>query len=230
MRRYLALVVCLSVLCFVAGAAQAGMIVLGTSGWQASWDVSLDPYVSVTVDSETSSAVYIEKAAQFTQAPGPGGFQAISIQFTQISYPAVTQIIINDESLTNQTGVDWTDFHFEVLDGPNAAFNSALTDASAGGTGFTTSPLDNQTWGAGDTSFTVDGFGLGAGGTDAVVAAGTDWYPGNGALDGELFIDVVPSENAPYTVFTLKERPTPEPATLGLLLIGGLAILRRRSR
>ena len=69
---------------------------------------------------------------------------------------------------------------------------------------------------------------MGPGGSDAVVAAGSSWYPGSGALDGELFIDVVPSENAPYTVFAFKERPTPEPATLGLMLLGGLALLRRR--
>ena len=46
----------------------------------------------------------------------------------------------------------------------------------------------------------------------AVVANGTQWFPGNGALDGELFIDVVTKPAAPFTVFTLKETPTiPEP-------------------
>ena len=49
--------------------------------------------------------------------------------------------------------------------------------------------------------------------------------------DGELFIDVVSATEEPsYTVFTLKETPTPEPATLGLLLIGGLALLSRRKK
>ena len=62
MSRHLILVVCLSGL-LLAGTAQAGTIVLGTSGWQASWDGSLDGYVDITVDSETSSAVFIEKSA-----------------------------------------------------------------------------------------------------------------------------------------------------------------------
>ncbi|MBA7554762.1 hypothetical protein ES705_47393 [subsurface metagenome] len=176
------------------------------------------------VDLVTEDEVYIQKAAEFTQPPGPAGFATIAIQFQQVSADAVSQIIIADEIITNSTGVDWTDFHWELLNGPDAVFDSAATLAA----GFYTSPLDNKTFGSGDTSLMVDGFGLGPGGSDAVVAAGAVWFPGDGATNGELFIDVVPSAQEPYTVFTLKETPTPEPATLGLLLIGGLALLRRR--
>ncbi|MBA7554761.1 hypothetical protein ES705_47392 [subsurface metagenome] len=76
----------------VTPAARAAIIPLGTSGWQASWDASLDPYVSITVDSETSEAVYITKTAEFTQPPGPGGFKTIPIQFQQTSSTAVSLI------------------------------------------------------------------------------------------------------------------------------------------
>lgn len=75
-------------------------------------------------------------------------------------------------------------------------------------------------------TFSVDGLGQGPGGTDAVVANGTFWFPGLGA--GELYIDVVPTEVEPFTAFTLKEFPVPEPATCLLVVLGGLVLARRR--
>ncbi|MEP0848595.1 MAG: PEP-CTERM sorting domain-containing protein, partial [Phycisphaerae bacterium] len=73
----------------------------------------------------------------------------------------------------------------------------------------------------------VDGFGLGPGGTDAIIPNGGIWFPGDGASDGELVIDVTTHAQAPFTVFTLKETPTPEPSSV-LLLVAGAALLRRR--
>lgn len=206
----------------------ADTVVLGNSGWEASWDSSLDPYVEIIVDLVTPDAVFIQKAAEFIQPPGPGGFPSIAITFRQIDANAVSQIVINDEIITNSTGFDWTDFHFELIDGLDAVFNRVLTDGSAGGNGFNTSPFDNQTWSADLQALTVDGFGLGPGGSDAIVPSGSTWFPGGGAADGELYIDVVPQPQAPFTVFTLKETPTPEPASLVLLALGGLLAVRRR--
>lgn len=201
----------------------------GSSGWKASWDASLDPFVDIIVDLVTPGAVFIQKSAQFTQGPGPGGFPTIPITFTQLVPGAVGQIVFNDEIITNSTGVDWTDFHFEILNSGDAVFNPALTNASAGGAGFTTAPLTNQMFAPDNLSFWVDGFGLGVGGSDAVIPNGTQWFPGDGAFDGELYIDVVTKAAAPFTVFTLKETPTvPEPATLGLLAFGAFLLLARR--
>ncbi len=207
-------------------AAQAGSIVLGDSGWEAIWDVSLDPFVDIAVDAVTDNAVFIEKSAEFTQGPGPGGFPAIPIVFRQIAVPAVEMIVINDEIITNSTGADWTGFNMTLLDGGNATFNQALTDASGGGAGFSTSPFDNQLFGNSDTLFSVNGFGLGPNGSDATVADGGIWFPG---LVGELYIDVVPQTTAPFTLFTLKETPTPEPTT-GVLLMAAAALCTRRRR
>lgn len=211
-----------------APAALGGTIVLGGSGWQAQWAPSLDPYVQIVFDSFDGSTLYIQKAAQFIQGPGPGGFPSIPIQFQQIAFPAATRIVINDESIFNSTGVAWTDFHFELVDSGDAVFNPALTNASAGGSGFNTSPFDNQSFGAGNTTFDVNGFGLGPGGTDAIVPNNSGWFPGSGASDGQLYIDVTVRAQQPYTVFTLKETPTPEPATLALLLLGSAMLWRRR--
>ena len=59
----------------LAAPLHAGMILLTdnegqSSGWKASWDDSLDAYVSITVDDVIfqSDAVYIQKTAEFTQA------------------------------------------------------------------------------------------------------------------------------------------------------------------
>ena len=221
----------------------AGSIVLGNSGWGASWDNSLDLFVNVVVDGENSTQVFIQKSATFVQGLGPGGiFPTIPITFQQLEPTTVTQIVINDEIITNSTGHDWTDFHFELLDSGDAAFNRTLTDASTP-QGFFTSPFDNQTWGGQlgpdlYTEFWVDGFGLGAGGSDAIIPGqfpGNVWFPGDGAFNGELFIDVVPQAQAPLTVFTLKETPTfiPEPSTAVLIVLGmigwaGVVACRRR--
>ena len=202
----------------VAPAAQAGSIVLGDSGWEAIWDSSLDGLVDIQVDVVTDDAVFIEKSAEFTQGPGPAGFPTIPIVFRQIAFPAVTQIVINDEIITNSTGVDWTGFNMTLLDSGNATFNPGLTNASGGGLGFSTSPFVNQAFGDDNTAFTVDG---------GVVAAGDIWFPG---LTGELYIDVIPQTEAPFTLFTLKETPTPEPATGVVLMLTAAACIRRRRR
>ena len=51
---------------------------------------------------------------------------------------------------------------------------------------------------------------------------------GGTMADGQLYIDIVTNPQAPYAQFVLKELPTPEPGTAALLLIGLLAISRRR--
>jgi hypothetical protein len=204
-----------------ASTALAGSTVLGTSGWRASWDPTLDPYVNIYLDTVDVDAVYITKSADFTQPPGPGGFAPIPILFEQIAWPAVHQIVIEDETITNHTGHDWTDFHWDLLDGTDATFNDGPDFL------FTTSPFDNQSFSPDLKGFWVDGFGLGPGGTDAVIPNGTVWTPGSGAGGGQLAMDVVVNQNEPYTIFTLKETPTPEPAAI-VLLLAALAACRRR--
>jgi hypothetical protein len=206
----------------IASSANAGTTVLGASGWQASWDPTLDGLVDIVIPPSappTSSTIFIQKSAEFIQGPDQFGlFPTIPITFQQIGPSSISQIVILDEIITNSTGADWTDFHFDLLDSGDAWFKH---DA---GFFFTTSPLDHQVFSPDNRSFNVDGFGLGPGGTNAVVPKNTVWYPGDGASDGNLVIGVVSRGN---TVFTLKETPTPEPASLILLALGFL-LLRRR--
>jgi hypothetical protein len=207
----------------VASNAGAATVLLGASGWQASWDNSLDPYVDVHVVATGADEVFIQKSAEFTQGPNQFGlFPTIPIVFRQIAANAVSKIIIEDEIITNSTGTDWTDFHMDILNMGDAWF------AHPPGFFFTTSPFDNQSFSPDSMSFNVDGFGLGPGGSNAVVPSGSTWFPGDGVTDGELVIQTNPHAQAPFEVFTLKETPTPEPATLALLAIGALAATRRR--
>lgn len=206
----------------MAGAVQADTVVLGTSGWQASWDSSLDGLVDIVLDGITSDSVIIQKAVEFTQPPGVGGlFPPVAVVFQQISANAVPNIIITDEILTNSTGTAWTDFHMQLVDSGDAVFNPAATT----GSGFSTAPFGHLTFGSGNTTLDVDGFGLGPGGSNATVPHGGIYSPG--AAAGELYIVTNPHSSAPFTTFSLKESPTPEPAT-GLVLLLGATLLRRR--
>lgn len=206
----------------VVSSANAGFVVLDNTGWQAVWDSSLDPYVQIHYNGVVGNSILIQKSAEFTQGPNRYGvFPSIPIQFQQIGPSTINEIVILDESIRNSTGVDWTDFHFDLLDGTDAYFDEYQDFF------FTTAPLNNQQFVNNHQGFYVDGFGLGPDGTDAVVPAGSPWFPGDGASDGDLVISVVSKSAEPYTVFTLKETPTPEPASLVLLALGALMLRRR---
>jgi MYXO-CTERM domain-containing protein len=203
--------------------AGAATIVLGGSGWTASWDDSLNPYVDIHVVNYDGTNLVIQKSAEFIQGPNVFGlYPTIPIVFRQTAASTLASIVIEDEIITNSTGTDWTDFHFDLLDSGDAIFRDGP------GFWFTTNPLDHQVFSANHLSLSVDGFGLGPGGSDAVVPNGSTWFPGDGASNGDLIIDVTGHASAPFTVFTLKETPTPEPATFALVAFGAAALLRRR--
>lgn len=113
---------------FLAGAlafgsnAQAGSLVLGNSGWRASWSSSFDnadyTYVTLTVLAETDSTVVIQKTAVFADGPDQHGLIApIEINFEQTRADAAKNIVVTSESVTNASGVDWNSFQFIIEDG-----------------------------------------------------------------------------------------------------------------
>jgi hypothetical protein len=157
--------------------------------------------------------VFIQKSAEFTQGPVNGVFPSIPIVFRQTGPSTVTNIVIDDEIITNSTGVDWDDFHLNILNAGDALFNPAATADShgPGPIGWTIAPFT-------EAAFTPDLLGLDI--WAGTVPAGGLWFPGDGAFNGQLWIDVVSKENAPYTLFTLKEMPTIEiPPQRGTLTI-----------
>lgn len=196
------------------GTAQAGVVNIG-GGWQASWDSSLDGLVQIVSDGVAGDAVFIEKSIEFT-----GAFNAVPIVFTQIDPNAVSNIVINDEIISNNSGVDWSAFRMQLIDGGDVAFDQAST-ASSGGSGpigFSISPFTTA-------SFTPDSMQLNIGG--GTVPNGTQWFPGSGVSDGQLWmhVNLTPGQNK---VFTLKESYIPTPGAVALFGVAGLAAKRRR--
>ena len=193
------------------------------SGWQA-----IVPDATVTgivIDAITpGSDVRIQINKNFLFPPDVGGvFPAIQIIFSQTLPDAQTvpQIIIEDESITNLTGVTWADFHWALLDGGDVWFDIAAS------TPFDTTPFVNQMF--------ADNFGFGDPNkaTDLWVDGGTllpfgSFFPGITGANGSLVMEFDLSST--NTDFALKEFPTPEPTTLALLAFGSLGLVARRRK
>ena len=210
-----------SALALAPMSAHAGLVDIG-GGWEALWDNSLDDFVDVIGTDVTTDAVFIQKSAEFTQGPQNGIFPTIAITFRQTSADAVSNIVIDDEIITNSTGIAWLDFHMVLLNGNDAVFDDVATATSGGPgpIGFSISPFTQA-------AFTSDRKRLDISG--GIVPDGGVWFPGSGVSDGQLWISVSPKENEPFTVFTLKEAPTvPAPSTVCLLAIGAMSLLGRR--
>jgi hypothetical protein len=193
----------------------------GDSGWNVTYDGAA---VDVTVDLVrlSSGFVVLEVAKDFTRPPDPetGAYPPLDLVFAQRLGDAATaaRIIIADESVTNLTGLDWTDFHWEVLG------EDAWLDVPASGRFGVQPPphFQAQAWafldGDADRASALAVF-------DGLVAPRTSYFPGTDDSDLTIRADLSGSDPAG---FTLREYPTPEPATLALVGLGALAMAARR--
>ena len=212
----------------IAAPASAGTVVLGDSGWEAHWHSSLNPYVDIDFMEIVDNTIFIQKSAEFTQGPVNGIFPSIAIKFRQVDESDITNIVIEDEIVDNNTGVAWTGFNMKLMDHGEVFFDVDQTANSGGGgpIGWSIDPFTTAIFDRDDTKLKISG---------GVVEDGESWFPGGGANDGQLWIDVTSGDEGDFTRFTLKERPSgaviPGPSSL-LALAGmlGFAGTSRRRR
>ena len=214
-------VLAVSVAVMFAGTAEAAVIQLGDSGWLAA--VNQDWDIGVVVDDIIDDAVIIQIVKRFVGEPDEFGLMpAMYIEFIKNSEQAVGQIIITDEFVTNDTSQNWIDYHMELavsIFDPEAGFS---TDSNPSGDQFAAVVLSGSN-GYNGLPTRFDFY-------DGLVPNNPqdqdDFRPGYDS--GSMIIVADPQMEIGQRIL-LKEYPTiPEPATLGLLLVGGLALLRRR--
>lgn len=211
---------------FAVQSANAGSVVLGNSGWVASWSDALDGNVAINYDFESRDAVYVEKFINFDGQSDllAGNVDPVAIVFQKVSTNATPYIVMNDEILINNTGMDWTGFEFTLLPSNGAVvFDQGRTDIAPPGNGFSIDPFTTHAYNANSTILTVGG------GVVGTQAGSNIWFPGTES--GGLAIQT----NALGTqlgAFTLKEMPIgiplPTAAWSGLSGLVGLALLGAR--
>ena len=219
LRYYIVVIVAVVLIPF--STAQSAFIQLGDSGWSAA--VNQDWDIGVVVDETTNDAVIIQIVKRFVGEPDEFGLMpAMYIEFIKNSEQAVGQIIITDEFITNDTSRNWIDYHMELavsIFDPEGGFSLA---SNPSGDQFATVVLSGSN-GHNGLPTKLDFY-------DGLVPNNPedqdDFRPGY--YSGSMIIVADPEMQVGQRIL-LKEYPTiPEPATLGLLALGGLTLLRRR--
>lgn len=219
------LLVVLAGMLIFAGQAQAASKVLTGSGWRVHFGSGLN----VTLDGVTNdrAEVKIEKIAQFTE-PFEGGIgPTLEITFEQISYDAVPYIVVDSESVFNQTGTAWSAFRFNLTEATNGASDHVKFDEAKtflDDDPFNIDPFTNYTLNSDATELVVGG---------GVVPNNSVWTPGSGNGAGELVIYGAPVSSGTKRAFFFKEQPIiplPAAAWTGLSGLLGVGLFSKKLR
>ena len=199
------------------------------SGWVASVDPDAVWPIGVVVDEVNDDAVIIQIKKTFLGSPDEYGLMAaMFVEFLKKSEDAVGKIIITDEFVTNDTTEDWIDYHMVLMVSENVPEAGFSNDSDPDGDQFSTVVLsDSNGYNGLPTILTFRDGLVPMHPTDL-----DDFQPG--FASGSIIIVTDPNLPADPTLLNagqivLKQYPTiPEPTTLALLLLGGLALLKRR--
>lgn len=223
--------------CSVANASVETIPLISPTGADSGWNVSLDTAsTSIVVDlvNFNLDIMVIQISKEFTVPKNPftGMFPPIILDFIQRLPDAGTvgTIVIADETITNQTGWVWEDYHWQVMNDGEVWFDIEASTTF----GIQDEPhFQSQYW------HTVAGEAGKADGLtvyNGEVADGTSYFPG--IENGDLVMRIDLSSER-YLSFTFKQFPTedgyvPEPATaaiigVGLAVMGIKRIVRRRA-
>jgi len=210
----------LIVIALCASTAMGDAIPLDKGGASSGWSVTPSHTdILVEVDSITSTAVTIS-ITKTLDAPSAGELSTRNLVFQQTGTDAntVSQIIIADEEITNDSGYTWTAYRWVILSavsGDPAKFN---TTASAS---WDVTPFTTSQW-VGVSGSLADELKASGGLIPDDSDANPDFTP-----SGNLVIDVDTSGMMPV-VFSFKQIAVPEPCAMGIVAVGGMFLLRRR--
>jgi hypothetical protein len=113
----------------------------------------------------------------------------------------------------------------KLMNGGTVDFNLAMTAASGGSgpIGFSIDPFTTAQFQENNTKLKING---------GFLLDGDTWFPGGGATNGQLWINVTSGGEGDFGHFTLKERPLGGviPGPSALLAMGGLLFVMRRRR
>lgn len=228
MPRIKILLIMSAITALTAPAAKSAVLDIGDSGWQMI--VSADnqlvgdigyPYIYGTIN----DAVHLELDKTFRKGPDEFGFMSpLTIEFKKVSANAVSRIVIRDEYIVNDTGVEWVDFHMQLLVSmmnPEAGFNTSYIPSG----GVLENVSYSMPYGYNGNPVRLD-FENASGGGVSYIDGEDIFQPG--LAYGDIVIEVNPNL-AVGSRFGLKEIPTiPEPATAALLALGALPALIQR--
>lgn len=182
------------------------------SGWCASVSNSADVQINVIDVDQGADRATISINKDFKDPPGFGGLiPAFLIDFVQVcpDSQTVNTIVIENENISNHTGVDWHDFHWLLFDGPDAWFD---VDAS----GFSVLPFQSKLFSSFLDNPTNNQAKL-VSAYNGTVSNNGQFMPGGGAAPIQIGVDL---SGADRVSFTLKEWPT----TDGIVISGGCCL------
>jgi hypothetical protein len=198
------------------------------SGWVVHFEDGLGvAFVGVTSD---RAEVKIQKIADFRDPFDGGVGPVLELVFEQVRSDATPFVTIDSESVTNNTGSDWSGFRFFLNniegEGDGARFDAGRTFGDSDP--FDISPFTTFAYNATFTDLVLGG---------GTVQDGQTWLPGAGNTGGDFVIDARPGGEGDLVTFKFDEQPLidtpiiplPPAVWSGLAGLAGVGLMNYRA-